>query len=125
MTTGRFAPSRTGPLDMGSLIAAAASGIDARAARGRWLLRIEDIDVPRSVAGAAAEILRTLERLGLWWDGEVVYQSQRSALYRAALERSEEHTSELQSPDHLVCRLLLEKKKKKEQSEQSDMTRTR
>ncbi len=87
MTTGRFAPSPTGPLHMGSLIAAAASWLDARAARGRWLLRIEDIDVPRSVAGAAAEILRTLERLGLWWDGEVVYQSQRTALYRAALER--------------------------------------
>jgi len=87
MTTGRFAPSPTGPLHMGSLIAAAASWLDARAARGRWLVRIEDIDAPRSVAGAAAEILRTLERLGLWWDGEVVYQSQRSALYRAALER--------------------------------------
>ena len=87
MTIGRFAPSPTGPLHMGSLIAAAASWLDARAARGRWLVRIEDIDAPRSVAGAAAEILRTLERLGLWWDGDVVYQSQRSALYRAALQR--------------------------------------
>ena len=87
MYIGRFAPSPTGPLHMGSLIAAAASWLDARAARGRWLVRIEDIDTPRSVPGAAAEILRTLERLGLWWDGEVVYQSQRSSLYRAALER--------------------------------------
>src|SRR2546421_3745731 len=87
MYTGRFAPSPTGPLHMGSLTAAAASWLDARAARGRWLVRIEDIDTPRSVPGAAAEILRTLERLGLWWDGEVVYQSQRSSLYRAALER--------------------------------------
>jgi len=77
---------------MGSLIAAAASWLDARAARGRWLVRIEDIDTPRSVAGAAAEILRTLERLGLRWDGEVVYQSQRTGLYRAALERLRSHT---------------------------------
>src|SRR5437763_1981588 len=92
MYTGRFAPSPTGPLHMGSLTAAAASWLDARAARGRWLVRIEDIDTPRSVAGAAAEILRTLERLGLRWDGEVVYQSQRTGLYRAALERLRSHT---------------------------------
>jgi glutamyl-Q tRNA(Asp) synthetase len=87
MYTGRFAPSPTGPLHMGSLIAALASWLDARAAGGRWLLRIEDLDQPRSVAGAADEILRALERLGLGWDGEVVYQSRRHALYREALDK--------------------------------------
>lgn len=85
MVTGRFAPSPTGPLHLGSLVAALASWLDARAAGGRWLVRIEDLDRPREQAGAAAEILRALERLGLHWDGEVAYQSRRSALYEAAL----------------------------------------
>ena len=92
MYTGRFAPSPTGPLHMGSLIAAAASWLDARAAGGRWLLRIEDLDRPRCMPGAADAILRTLERLGLHWDGEVVYQSARTERYRAALERLQPHT---------------------------------
>src|SRR6267142_6913669 len=92
MYTGRFAPSPTGPLHMGSLIAAAASWLDARAAGGRWLLRIEDLDRPRSVSGAADEILRALERLGLGWDGEVLYQSRRDALYREALDKLRPHT---------------------------------
>ncbi len=92
MYTGRFAPSPTGPLHMGSLIAAAASWLDARAAGGRWLVRIEDLDRPRSVPGAADEILRALERLGLRWDGEVVYQSQRESLYREALDKLRPHT---------------------------------
>jgi glutamyl-Q tRNA(Asp) synthetase len=87
MYVGRFAPSPTGPLHFGSLVAALASWLDARAARGRWLLRMEDLDAPRNQPGAADDILRTLERLGLTWDGPVVYQSRRSALYRAALER--------------------------------------
>ena len=87
MYIGRFAPSPTGPLHMGSLIAALASWLDARAAGGRWLVRIEDLDPPRAVRGAADEILRTLERLGLGWDGEPVYQSRRDALYREALDR--------------------------------------
>jgi glutamyl-Q tRNA(Asp) synthetase len=87
MVTGRFAPSPTGPLHMGSLVAAAASWLDARAAGGRWLVRIEDLDRPRCVPGAADEILRALERMGLHWDGEVVYQSRRLDLYRAALEQ--------------------------------------
>ena len=84
---GRFAPSPTGPLHFGSLVAAVASWLDARAAGGRWLVRIEDVDTTRTVRGAADEILRTLEAAGLQWDGEVVQQSERTALYEAALER--------------------------------------
>jgi len=86
MYVGRFAPSPTGPLHFGSLVAALASWLDARAAEGRWLVRIEDLDPPRAVPGAADEILRTLDRLGLGWDGPVLYQSRRSASYEAALE---------------------------------------
>ena len=84
---GRFAPSPSGPLHFGSLVAAVASWLDARAAGGEWLVRIEDVDRPRTVPGAAGEILRSLEALGLTWDGEVVRQSERTALYDAALER--------------------------------------
>jgi glutamyl-Q tRNA(Asp) synthetase len=87
MYVGRFAPSPTGPLHFGSLVAALASWLDARAARGRWLLRIEDLDAPRQLPGATDDILRMLERLGLTWDGAVAYQSRRAALYEAALER--------------------------------------
>ncbi|HXS52782.1 MAG TPA: tRNA glutamyl-Q(34) synthetase GluQRS [Usitatibacter sp.] len=84
---GRFAPSPTGPLHFGSLVAALASWLDARAAGGRWSVRIEDVDAPRTVPGAADEILRTLEACALEWDGEVTYQSARGALYEAALQR--------------------------------------
>jgi len=84
---GRFAPSPTGPLHFGSLVAALGSFLDARANRGAWLVRIEDIDPPRAVLGAADDILRTLERLALTWDGEVMYQSRRHAAYAAAVER--------------------------------------
>ena len=84
---GRFAPSPTGPLHFGSLIAAVGSFLCARQAGGEWLLRIEDIDPPREVAGATDGILRTLERHGLEWDGAVLYQSARSEAYETALER--------------------------------------
>jgi len=84
---GRFAPSPTGPLHFGSLVAAVASYLDARSQGGRWLVRMEDIDTPRVVSGADADILRTLERFGLEWDGPVVYQSTRLEAYQDALER--------------------------------------
>jgi len=83
--TGRFAPSPTGPLHFGSLVAAAGSWLFARAAGGRWLVRIEDLDRPRVVPGSAEEILAALNRYGLDWDGEVVRQSRRTTLYDAAL----------------------------------------
>jgi glutamyl-Q tRNA(Asp) synthetase len=86
VATGRFAPSPTGPLHLGSLVAALGSWLFARAKGGRWLVRLEDLDAPRVVPGAADEILRSLERYGLTWDGEVVFQSRRLARYDAALE---------------------------------------
>src|SRR5213596_2523375 len=85
MTTGRFAPSPTGPLHIGSLVAAAASWLYARRAGGRWLVRMEDIDTPRVVPGSADEILGALQRYGLEWDGEIAWQSRRGALYESAL----------------------------------------
>jgi glutamyl-Q tRNA(Asp) synthetase len=84
--TGRFAPSPTGPLHLGSLVAALGSWLFARAAGGRWLVRMEDLDTPRVVPGAADEILRALERYGLTWDGDIVFQSRRLAHYELALE---------------------------------------
>ncbi|HEU4350773.1 MAG TPA: tRNA glutamyl-Q(34) synthetase GluQRS [Burkholderiales bacterium] len=92
MYVGRFAPSPTGALHFGSLVAALASWLDARAARGRWLVRIEDLDAPRTEAGAADDILRTLARFGLEWDGTVTYQSRRLPLYRHALEKLAPYT---------------------------------
>jgi len=82
---GRFAPSPTGPLHLGSLVAAVGSWLFARRNAGQWLVRMEDLDTPRVVAGSADEILRALQRYALTWDGEVVYQSQRIALYDDAL----------------------------------------
>lgn len=83
---GRFAPSPTGPLHFGSLVAAVGSYLDARHHQGEWLLRVEDIDSPREVAGAADDILRTLELLHMTWDGPVIYQSKRTHLYEEALD---------------------------------------
>lgn len=83
---GRFAPSPTGPLHKGSLVAALASHLDARAHRGQWLVRIEDIDEARTVPGAAEDILHTLQVFGMHWDGEVVWQSRRKDLYKTAFE---------------------------------------
>ncbi|MCC6608568.1 MAG: tRNA glutamyl-Q(34) synthetase GluQRS [Burkholderiales bacterium] len=84
---GRFAPSPTGPLHFGSLVAAVGSRADARAHGGDWLVRIEDLDVARESPGAADAILRALEALGMGWDGAVIYQSRRADAYRAALAR--------------------------------------
>ena len=84
---GRFAPSPTGPLHAGSMLAALGSWLLARQAGGEWLLRIEDIDPPREVAGAAHEQLRTLAAFGLHHDGEIARQSRRGHLYRDALNR--------------------------------------
>ena len=84
---GRFAPSPTGPLHFGSLLAAVGSFLDARARGGQWLVRVEDLDTPRSMPGATDAILDELDRLGLHWDGEVTRQSERGDAYRAALSR--------------------------------------
>ena len=81
---GRFAPSPSGALHMGSLVAALASYLDARLHQGQWLVRIEDIDETRSVPGAGEQILHTLQQLGMHWDGEVVWQSRRKHLYQMA-----------------------------------------
>lgn len=85
MVVGRFAPSPTGPLHFGSLVAAVASYCDAKSQGGQWLLRIEDVDTTRRVDGASADIIQTLQHYGFVWDGEIVYQSKRSEHYEQAL----------------------------------------
>jgi glutamyl-Q tRNA(Asp) synthetase len=87
---GRFAPSPTGPLHFGSLVAALGSYLEARARGGEWLVRMEDPDPPRVVPGAADEILRALEACRMPWDGPVVRQSERSEAYHSALHRLRE-----------------------------------
>lgn len=91
---GRFAPSPTGPLHFGSLVAALASYLDARHNRGRWLLRIEDLDPPRESPTAPARIVEQLQHLGFEWDGEPLFQSQR-------LDRYEHCLKQLESAGHL------------------------
>ncbi|MCB1859015.1 MAG: tRNA glutamyl-Q(34) synthetase GluQRS [Gammaproteobacteria bacterium] len=84
---GRFAPSPSGSLHFGSLVAAMGSYLDARHNAGVWLLRIEDLDPPREKPGAAAEIIKTLDAFGFEWHGEITYQSQRTEAYRNALSK--------------------------------------
>src|SRR6266704_3223460 len=86
---GRFAPSPTGPLHFGSLVAAVGSRLDAGTRGGKWFVRMEDLDPPREAPGAARAILRTLEAYGFEWDGKVVFQSRRGAAYSEALARLE------------------------------------
>lgn len=84
---GRFAPTPSGYLHFGSLVAALASYLDARAAGGKWLVRMEDLDPPREVPGAQTAILETLERYGFEWDGELIRQSERHEAYAEVLRR--------------------------------------
>ncbi len=88
---GRFAPSPSGPLHFGSLVAAVGSYLEAKSNSGKWLVRIEDLDRSREVPGASSDILYTLEKLGMQWDGEVIYQSQRNNIYQAALHLLEKN----------------------------------
>lgn len=97
---GRFAPSPSGPLHFGSMVAALGSYLDARHYRGQWLLRIEDVDRPRVVPGAEDAIFRTLETFGLEWDGAVVCQRDREQAYAAALSRLKEGAGSL--PVHVL-----------------------
>lgn len=106
---GRFAPSPTGALHVGSLLTAVASYCDARANNGKWLVRIEDIDPLREVPGASSDILRTLDEYGLHWDGEAVFQSHRQDVYQAAIEKLQQNKhlfycscSRKQLADHAV-----------------------
>ncbi|MAA70736.1 MAG: tRNA glutamyl-Q(34) synthetase GluQRS [Bermanella sp.] len=94
---GRFAPTPTGPLHFGSLVAALASYLDAKAHDGTWLLRIEDLDPPREDPSASLRIPQQLEQHGLFWDGEIQFQSQHSSRYEAALEQLSK------SHDTFVC----------------------
>lgn len=88
---GRFAPSPSGPLHFGSLVAAVGSYLDAKSNQGSWLVRIEDIDTTRVVKGAADDILKTLEAYGLYWDEHVVYQTQRHELYQHTIAQLQSH----------------------------------
>jgi glutamyl-Q tRNA(Asp) synthetase len=88
---GRFAPSPSGALHFGSLVAALASYCDIRSQQGRWLLRIEDVDTPRVVAGASDQILQDLSAFGFEWDGEILYQSTRFEHYRHFLDQLLQH----------------------------------
>ncbi len=91
MYRGRFAPSPTGPLHFGSLVAAVGSYLEARTRGGEWLLRMEDLDTPRTMPGAADAILRCLEAFGMGWDGAILYQSTRADAYRDALAQLAAH----------------------------------
>jgi glutamyl-Q tRNA(Asp) synthetase len=88
---GRFAPSPTGPLHFGTLVAAVGSYLEAKSHDGEWLVRIENLDTPREISGASSEILRTLESLEMEWDHEVVYQSERNSVYQTTLAILDEY----------------------------------
>lgn len=90
MIVGRFAPSPTGPLHFGSLVAALGSYLNVRHNGGQWLLRIEDLDPPREIPGATEQIVRALGALGFEWDGAISYQSKRLDLYRDAVRQLEQ-----------------------------------
>ncbi len=102
---GRFAPSPTGPLHFGTLIAAVGSYLLAKQFYGRWLLRIEDLDPPRVVSGAADAMLILLEQLGFTWDGEITYQSDRFERYREIVEQL--HRSDLVFPCNCTRKEIL------------------
>ena len=87
MVVGRFAPSPTGPLHFGSLVAAVASYCDVKSRNGQWLLRIEDVDQTRCLPNVSDDIISTLQRFGFEWDAEIIYQSQRTDLYAQALSQ--------------------------------------
>lgn len=87
MVVGRFAPSPTGPLHFGSLVAAVASYCDVKSRNGQWLLRIEDVDQTRCLPNVSDDIINTLQRFGFEWDAEIIYQSQRTDLYARALSQ--------------------------------------
>ena len=103
---GRFAPSPSGRLHLGSLTTAVASYLEARQRQGRWLLRIEDLDVTRVVPGASDQLVATLARHGFEWDGEILHQSRRQPLYEAAVERL--HAAGLIYPCSCSRRMLRE-----------------
>jgi len=84
---GRFAPSPTGPLHFGSLLAAASSYAQARQQQGQWLVRIEDVDLPRCDTSSTTQILKALETYGMHWDEDIIYQSQRNSFYQDALDK--------------------------------------
>ncbi len=84
---GRFAPSPTGPVHFGTLVAAVGSYLQAKKNKGEWLIRMEDVDITRKVDGADIEILKTLEAFGFEWHGEIIYQSEQTAHYEQALEQ--------------------------------------
>ena len=84
---GRYAPTPSGPLHFGSLVAALASYCQAKSQQGLWLMRIEDVDTPRVVDGSTGQILNQLEALGFEWDGEIIYQSNQFERYEATLRQ--------------------------------------
>lgn len=88
---GRFAPSPTGPLHFGTLVAAVGSYLEAKSHDGEWLVRIENLDTPREISGASSEILRTLESLEMEWDHDVIYQSERNSVYQTTLAILDEY----------------------------------